>query len=132
MEIYEAFESYLNNYTPLTALIGTNQIFPDFIPQHKDVPALTYQLISDAPPEYTFSGEADIKEPVYQFSCFAYTDIQAYAIYKQIKAAFKNFQGLMGDLYIQGIFIVTVLGKDYDPATGRHSYKVDFQFHYNN
>jgi len=128
MEFHEAFTAYLNTYTGLTALVGDN-IFPDFIPQDEDAPAIVYQLISETP-DYTLQGEQGLKEVVYQFTCYELTSASAYNIYKQLRAAFKDYQGTMSTYYVQAIFIESVLPKGYDSVTGRHYCDIDYKFYY--
>lgn len=128
MEFHEAVAQYLINNAGLSAIIS-NRVYVDFIAQDEDAPAVVYQLISENP-EYTLHGEQDLKEVVYQFSCYGKTDAEAFSVYKQLRAAFKNYQGVLSTYYVQGIFIESVLGKDYDSVTGRHSYKIDYRFNY--
>lgn len=120
-EFNEAFVTYLET-KGLT-------IYPDFISQDESPPCVVYELISETP-DYTLSGEQELKEAVYQFSAYGTTNAEALTIYKALKLAFKNYQGAMDSYYVQGIFIEAALGSDYDTVTGRHSYKVDYRFNY--
>lgn len=128
MEFYEAFTAYLNAHAGLSALVGDN-IFPDFIPQDEDAPAVVYQQISEIP-DYTLQGEQGLKEVIYQFTCYSTTSAAAYSVYKQLRAAFKNYQGSLQTYYVQAIFIESVLPKGYDSVTGRHYYEIDYRFNY--
>jgi hypothetical protein len=128
MEFHEAFTTYLNTYAGLTALVG-DKISPDFISQDEDAPAIVYQFISEVV-NYNLDGEQNLKEVTYQFRCYGYTQAESYSVLKQLRSAFKNYQGLMSTYYVQSIQIVARLPKYFDSITGRHSYDIDYKFIY--
>ncbi len=124
MEFHEAFTQYLKSYSGLNS-----RVYPDFIPQNKPLPAIVYHLIS-SDVGYTLEGEQGLQTVNYQFDCHGNTDAEAFAVYKQLRKAFKNFQGSMNVYHVQMIEIEVILGKDYSDPIQDHCYKIEFKFYY--
>ncbi|HEY9060950.1 MAG TPA: DUF3168 domain-containing protein [Pseudobacteroides sp.] len=128
MKFHEAFTQYLKGYSDLNSLIS-GRVYPDFVPQGKPLPAIVYHLISSEV-DYTLGGEENLQTVNYQFDCHGNTDAEAFAVYKQLREAFKNYQGNMDTYHVQMIEIEVILGKDYSDPIRDHNYKIEFKFYY--
>jgi hypothetical protein len=128
MYIFEALVAYLLAQSTVTNLVN-DRIFPDFIPQEEDAPAIVYDLVSGTV-DYTLSGQQRLRQPIIQIATYAYTNKEAYEIFDAINELFKDYQGTMSGLEIQHVELIEEPIKDYEADTKRHSYKADFKFWY--
>jgi hypothetical protein len=103
MTIEQAIYSYLSGEAGITDIVGT-RIYPIFLPQDTDYPALTYIRISG--PEH---HDIDVSYPRFQISCWAKSYAEAKGLADEVKAAFQRFKGVMGGAQgvevIQGVFM---------------------------
>lgn len=128
MEFNEAFTQYLIGYAGLSAIIS-NKVYPDYIPQEDSIPAIVYHLIS-SDVGYNLQGEQNLQTVNYQFDCYGSTNAEALSVYKQLRKAFKNYQGAMSTYNVQMIEIEAILGKEYNETINEHSYKIEYKFYY--
>jgi hypothetical protein len=95
MELNDALFSYLSTHAGLLALVST-RIYPDKLPDKITIPAIAFQLISEEETETFRQPTTDLLAGTYSFAVWASTRAAANAVGKQIRAAFKNFSGIMG------------------------------------
>lgn len=76
----------LKSNTALTALVGTNKIFPLIVPQGTAFPCISYQRISGMPAN-TLSGHSGLEEIDLQIDVWAKTYAESKAIAKAVRAA---------------------------------------------
>lgn len=132
MKFEEALYSYLTSISALTNLVDY-KIFPLKIPQNTDLPAVYYKKISEDNKRSATEGQYGLLNPIYQVSIFALTYSGLKAIEKAVKDALINYQGSMGDIEIQGCFIVSEID-DHEIKETFETYimHLDFEFYYNN
>lgn len=96
-EINESIYLYLSTYAALTSLVGT-RIYQDGQKQKTSYtyPYITYSLVSEEEVETLQTPSNNLMGPIYEFNIFATTRPSAAAVAKQIRKAFKNFNGVMG------------------------------------
>lgn len=131
MTIEKAIENHLKTHIGLNALIA-NRIYPDLEPDtNKTYPVLIYQLISSID-DHSLGEDPDSTEERWQFTIKATSAASRAAVSKQLKAAFKDFSGIMGG--VGGINVYSVLQENrvdtYDSGTGIYLRMVDFMFIY--
>ena len=131
MTIEKAIEKYLKTHTGLKALIS-NRVYPDLEPEtNKTYPVLIYQLISSID-DHALGTDPDSREERWQFTIKATSASSRTAVSKQLKAAFKDFSGLMGGE--SGLTIQSVLQEGrrdtYDSETKIFLRMEDFMFIY--
>lgn len=92
---------------PLAALVG-EQIFPDFIPQERDYPAVVYQRVGTDPVQ-TIHGTQVAEFANLEVACVAKTRAQAEAIGDAAETALLSSE-----------FIVDERSSGYDPQADVH------------
>lgn len=106
MDLEAALYTQLKNHTGLAALVGT-RIYPDFIPQSNTQDALCFRL-EDTETVHTMGSDTSLEGVYYKISCFGTTKSQARAVATQVKAALRDFSGVMGGdggVTVQRIFL---------------------------
>ncbi len=95
MELNEAIETYLSGYAGLTALVG-KRIYPIKLPDNVTQSSVVYQLISEEEVESFHQPDTDLLGAIYSFTAWAESLSAANSVGRQIRAAFKNYSGVMG------------------------------------
>jgi hypothetical protein len=85
----------LANDHDVNAIVGT-RIYPVDLPQGATIPAITYQLISDAPSSQPHGEKSALPFPRYQVNCWDVTDAGAIALKAAVKTALENKKGIWG------------------------------------
>jgi hypothetical protein len=136
MEIEEALHTYLLTRTGLTALLGTDsdgdyKLYDDEAPQGTTLPYITC-MQTGAGISNDLQGELDFEEPAYQWTVYASSKLGAKAIGRQIKAAFKNFRGVLSGLNIQWIERINdITGKArINESTSCDTEYLEYRIHY--
>ncbi len=132
MHIEEAFSAYLLAYAGLTALIGA-RLYPEELPQDEDLPAVTFQCISDVK-LHSLTEQLGLEQPNYQFTAYANTRLSARSVAEQIKAALCDYSGTMSGVTVQYIELQTELSSlvsTSDGTVSMHTVDLDFQISYN-
>jgi hypothetical protein len=128
--IEKAIENHLKSHSGLNALI-VNRIFPDEEEAtNKVYPVIIYQLISGVD-DHALGTDPDSTEERWQFTIKANSADSRAAVSKQLKAAFKDFSGVMGGvggITIQSVLQVNRVDQYYE--TGIYLRMVDFMFIY--
>lgn len=106
----------LSTFAGLMALIGT-RIYPDLLPQNPTLPAVTLFKVSN-PREITHSGDSSLQHPHYQFSCWALTYGQVWAVAEQVRLALQGLTSAGVGIYDNGYDL-------YDEETGYYHVAVD-------
>lgn len=108
----EALFKYLSTYVDLIAYVGTN-IFPLFVPDNKDLPAIVYQQVSsrniDSLQESSGAGYYN-----YQITGYASTYTAVKNMANEIKKALKDYSGIMGGTGGINIQATHKIGDDID------------------
>ena len=127
MEIEEAFTAYLKSYSGLTALIS-DRIYPEELSQNATYPAVAYQFISQEQVESFHTPDTVLTGDTFQFTSWAATRKAADAVAKQIKKAFKNFNGIMGGAGGVQVEAITQVSKLKDKEDGKSLYRTMYEF----
>lgn len=98
-------------------------IYPDIMPEGATT-AIVYTALGGEP-DYTHQGKTKDTREIYQFACYANTNIAAKALLRQLEAALNI--GISGVAFIEQMNEAI---KDYEEDTSRHAYKVDYKFYY--
>ncbi len=127
MELSEALYSYLSGYAGLTALVENRIYPPSGASQKAKAPYVVYQKISD-PQLHSSGSDNGPFLPRYQFSCYGRNYDEACDVAAQIRAALRDYTGLMGGE--EGVMIQRSFLEDetdlYDENTERCGVAVDF------
>jgi hypothetical protein len=129
--IEKAIENHLKTHAGLKALVSS-RIYPDSeMEANKTYPVMIYQLISSVD-DHALGTDPDSREERWQFTIKATSASSRAAVSKQLKAAFKDFSGLMGGE--SGLSIHSVLQQGrrdtYDSETKIFLRMEDFMFIY--
>lgn len=116
MTIETDLYSRLSTFAGLVALVGTRS-YPLLLPQNPTLPAITFQKISNVR-EQAHSGDSSLQHPRYQFSCWAETYAEAWAVAEQIRLALQGITSAGGGFYENAVDL-------YDPETGWYHVPVD-------
>ncbi len=98
--------------TLVSAVAG--RCYPMTLPEGVELPALTYQRISD-PREYSHSGRSELEHPRYQVTCWAATYGVAVALASEVREAVETL----------GKVQVEVQPDQYDPTSDTYMIPVD-------
>lgn len=101
MDIEEALKIHLLSKPNITSRIQ-DKLFPDESPQDISYPLVIWQKISDNK-GHTLSGISKLNQPMYQFTSFSYSKVEAKEISKEINAALSDFVGALSGIKIQRI-----------------------------
>jgi len=116
----------------LVAMPGVNaeiedRVYPLPLPQGIDLPAVTYQDISDVP-SYSNGNDTCYSRKRYQVDVWASTRTEAGRVAIQIWEAMSGYNGVWGAYEIG--FVKRVDGHtDYETATKLWRYRSDFMIH---
>ena len=104
MTLEDAIYNYLSGYAGLVPLVA-QRVYPVILPQTVTLPAVTFSRVSRV-------GESDLNGLAwsvarFQFSCWAKKHTTATATAAQVRAAFQDYQGVMG-----GSGGISVMGAD--------------------
>lgn len=110
--IEEALYSHLSTSTTLMALVS-DRIYPIMMPQDPELPAITYQRISNSPVN-SMGGHGGLDNPKIQIDCWATSYSAAKALGDKLRktiataTAFNSVQLNDQDLYEDGTEIYRV------------------------
>ncbi len=125
MSFYQDLYVYLQTQSGLTDLVGT-RMYPVLLAQGSAMPALVIQKISRAR-EYSQSGDSNLANPRYQFSCWDETHEGAVALQVALEASLSGFKGTMGSETVYSAFIDNVID-DHEDTTDLYRQIVDVLF----
>lgn len=134
MTIQEALYSYLSAYTALTTYTS-NRVYPEYLPQAPKYPCVSYARISEEEVD-TLEQPDTLIAPTFQVDCFATSAATANAMGVVVRAAFKNYSGLMGGssgVTVSAIDKVSSINNTYTDSDGRiiaHVVSADYQIWY--
>ncbi|MBE3101476.1 MAG: DUF3168 domain-containing protein [Firmicutes bacterium] len=95
--------SVLSNTSSVIAYVG-NRIYPGYIPQGTNLPAVTYNQIAGIR-SYTHSGPAGLVDGHWQITVWAESYAVMDALTGHIRDAFNGYFGVVNDRHISIIFI---------------------------
>jgi len=101
MGIDEALKVFLLSKPGITDKIQ-DKLFPDESPQDAKYPLVIWIKVSDNK-EHTLSGISKLCRPMYQFTAFSYSKVEAKEVAKEIKKALNDFVGVMSGIQVQWI-----------------------------
>jgi hypothetical protein len=125
-------EKAIENHVKTNVTLIKNRIYPDLIPETtKEFPAMAYSLISGVD-DHALGTDPDSTEERWQFTIETKSVSERAAVYKQLKAAFRDFTGTMGGTGGKTIQSVLQVNRTdfYDSGTGIYQRMVDFMFIY--
>ena len=130
MHLETAIFKHLSTYAGLTALVE-NRIYPLILPDVVTYPAVTFQMISGVD-DHCISEDPDSTEARIQFTAWGKTAADVRNVQAQIKAAFKDFSGIMGGAGGVNVGHVLQVGKfdGYDDETKTFWRTQDFMIMY--
>lgn len=130
MMLEEAIKSHISGSKSLDSMIS-GRLFPLTMPQGTQLPAITYQKISENR-SHSQGVDSGLTSPVYQFSCWGSNYGTAAMLVRGLRLAFQDFNGLMGGE--NGVFVQStlVLGEsdDYIPDTNTYLRLIDIEYSY--
>lgn len=121
--IEKALVNRLNNYSGLTALVGS-RVYPLVAPNNVMRPYIVYQKIS-GPQVHTMGQDPGLQYPRFQFSCWGETYSSVKAVGAQVKAALSDYSGTLLGVVIQRIIFENILDS-YEADTGLFGCRLDF------
>jgi hypothetical protein len=120
MDISEALYKHLSLYKPIADRVA-NRIYPLILPQNCALPAIVYSPVV-ANYDSALSGDTGFVRQTIQIVCHDKTYKKARELSRLVKQRIQDFQGNMGGLNIQAVFIKT----DYE-LNGNTSLKFDIE-----
>ncbi len=99
------FFTWISTQPGVTAVVGT-RLYPDYLPQGVTYPAVRFEIDSDGGFK-DMDGQGSTIRVEIRTDCVAVTKGGAKAVAEAIKAAMKNFTGLMGSSRIDRVFLET-------------------------
>jgi hypothetical protein len=100
-DIGESINAYLLGQSTVTAIVA-DRGKPDGLPQHIELPAYTYEVISDAPSHH-LSGVSGLRQARLQIDCYADTRKRANQLDEAILALLDMQRGTFGGTYCNTI-----------------------------
>lgn len=127
MLLHEALYKQLTTAT-LTTTLGSTAIYPIVIPQGLDLPAVTYQEISESP-IHTMIEDPTLMYPRFQISSWSSSYTQVKLVADAVKAVLRDFGstklGGAAGVEVQRIFFENETDfLDVDAQTGTMTYHV--------
>ncbi|HLR70981.1 MAG TPA: hypothetical protein VK085_06075 [Pseudogracilibacillus sp.] len=116
--------NYLLEIPEIKDVIG-NRIYPEFIPENADFPAIAYNEISN--PSH---HDIDVAYPRIQYSCFSHNFTEAKLIRSLLKKHLKRFKGQMGDKRIIQIVVSGEYPMPYEADRKIYGRAIDFKIIY--
>ena len=104
MEIKKAIYSYLSNTAALSAIVS-DRIYPSLRPPSGGFPAksIAYSRRSDTN-IYSHDGNSRLYKPVFQFNCYAESDLKAEEIAIELRKAMEDFKGVYAGIKVHKAF----------------------------
>lgn len=131
LELGEAIYKYLTGLSGLSALVA-DRVYPDTLPQNPEYPAVTFRQISEDEVEPFVMPSTTMICAVYQMDCWGATRAGADAVAKQVRAAWKNYSGVMGGVggvTVNAVRKISRLDNYYTDTDGRPiAYAVSMDF----
>lgn len=124
-DFYKDLSVYLRAQTGLAALVET-RIHPVSLPQDPEIPAIVATKISKAR-TYSQTGDSNLANPRYQFTCWAERHSEAVAIAAELRISLSGFKGTMNNRNVYAAFVENELDSK-DPETGLYAQIVDVIF----
>ncbi len=128
MLLHEALYNQLSTAT-LTTKLGSTAIYPIIIPQGVDLPAVTYQEISETP-IHAMGADPDLMYPRFEISSWSSSYTQVKIIADAVKSVLQDFGstklgGVTAGVEVQRIFFENETDfLDVDRETGTMTYHV--------
>lgn len=122
------FEEALFTYLSTLGLSCSTRVYPIRLPQGVPLPAMTYQLVSDAH-DYTQTGQSTLNDPRYQINCWGSTYGDAKSLAEALIAQVSGYKGSMGSATTYAAFMEDDRD-NVDPVTGRCWVSVDVRIFY--
>jgi len=129
MTIKTAIFKHLIAQSGITDLVG-ERIFRKTLPQGTELPAISYEKVSDVSPGHTSSSDsANPKQSYFRFHCWSNeSDTEAENIAAVVITALRDYSGTLGGgggVTVQRAFLEDE-SDDYDPETESYQAMVDF------
>lgn len=126
-DIRGGLRTYLLADAPVAALVGT-RVYPVKLPQGVTAASLVYNEISGQG-DHHMEGASGLVTARMQIGAWATTADAAHGLFLAVKEAIDGYQGLMGSVYVQGVFIDS--WRDIDDTVANLRGKVaDYMIHY--
>lgn len=107
--IQEGLFTVLTNDAGVSALVSS-RVYPLGIPQNAVLPCIAY-TVEEQEENSDYDGQGDFGEIEIQIDCWAGSEPTEYAVSlavaKAVKAALKNYNGLMGSVRVYRLVLVT-------------------------
>lgn len=121
--IEKALFAKLSGTTSITNIVGS-RIFPVFLPEKTQLPALVYLRLSTDGAALTHSGTSNIVSTTFEVGCYSKDVVQAKTLAKTIRAALKGFSGSAAGIVIHRTEVENEFD-DYDFDTGLFTVPVE-------
>lgn len=126
-DIRTGLRTFLLADAAVAALVGT-RIYPIKLPQGITAASIVYQEISGIG-DHHMQGPSGLSRVRMQIGAWAQSADAAHALFLAVKEAIDGYQGLMGSVYVQGVFIDS--WRDIDDTVANLRGKVaDYMIHY--
>ena len=126
-DLDEAVVDYLLGQPGIAALVA-RRIYPDYIPQDEQLPAIAYTL-EDESSRQTQQGPSGMREAIYQINIWADTRREVMAVAREILVALNGYRGAFKDIPISGAFF-DGMSRERDSDTGAFCVSMRFTIHY--
>lgn len=114
--IEEGLYSYLSSQGGIVSLVGT-RIFPGMVPIGEYPPAITYQNVSENRQD-KYCGVGNTVRSDFIINSFDKSALKSRQIADAVKAALKDFSGMMGSEKVIAVFLATQVRDLADPEPG--------------
>lgn len=106
------------HYPPISELGSPVRVFPDVIPQGKQLPAVTYSMVSGQPENY-MEAAPTLDSVTLQIDIWAFTGVEAGTVADKVRLALEDSGKNC---------LVRFNPDDYEPDTKRYKISFDFEF----
>lgn len=122
----EGLVAFVLSQTSITDLIST-RFYPKKLPQNPIYPATVYFVVTNRIP-MAHDGPADLHHPRVQLDHYGSTYLEAKRVSNAFRRALNGYQGLMGDVDVNGVFFINETD---DFGGGADAFRITADYRFN-
>lgn len=103
MSVESELYTWLSSDAAITAVVGT-RIFPQRVPQGKDFPAITFQVIF-GDHVHDLKASAGLGRPIFQVNAISPSYLEAKDLAELIRLRLQGFRGVWGTLDVRAVLL---------------------------
>jgi len=124
-DLRPALRAFLLADAGISAVVGGARIFPVVLPQGVKLASVVYTRVSSIG-DHHMQGPSGLARPRYQIDAYAPEPNDAASLANLIKDRLDGYQGLMGAINVQGVFLDTERDDYHAPPVNLHRVSVDY------